>query len=299
MLLDSYELLNSHSSEKTISVREVKCASVIHKMNFRSSSEYTANFYRGCTHGCTYCYAPSLIHDERRWGSFVDAKVNSSKILRKELEQMTKKEVVFLSSASDPYQPIEARYKITRRALEVLLEYDYPVIILTRSPLVLRDLDLLQKFRWIRVGCSISSLSRKFYEPGVVSLSARIETLKKLHENGITTWVSMAPIVPQMILDHVGTLLGKLKAAGVSCVTVGMLRFIGYEESRIMFEERAKVRSANVMLGEGKINEEIVKLVSRHGLGGYEEILNWKEEEDFPRGVTPTLDEYIDKTSSY
>jgi DNA repair photolyase len=275
MLANAFELQNARSDEKAISVKEVECTSVLHKLNFRSSSEYTANFYRGCTHGCVYCYAPSLIHDERKWGSFVDAKVNAPRVLRRELKHMPVKEVVFLSSASDPYQPLEARYKITRRALEVLLEYDYPVIILTRSPLVLRDMDLLQRFSWIRVGCSISSLSKKFYEPGVTTLSRRIETMRKLNENGITTWVSMAPIVPRMILDDVDTLLGKLKASGVACVTVGMLRFIGYEESRIMFEERSKVKAANVMLGEDQIREQISKLVSFHGLDNTESVLEW------------------------
>jgi DNA repair photolyase len=276
MLSNAFQLPNSQPAEKAISIKEVRCTSVLHKLNFRSSSEYTANFYRGCTHGCVYCYAPSLIHDERKWGSFVDAKVNAPRVLKRELEQIPEKEVVFLSSASDPYQPLEAKYKITRRALEVLLEYDYPVIILTRSPLVLRDSDLLRRFSWIRVGCSISSLSKKFYEPGVVSLSRRIETLRKLNENGITTWVSMAPIVPQMILDDVDALLGRLKDCGVACVTMGMLRFIGYEDSRIMFEERAKVKATNVMLGEYQIRDDISRLVSLHGLDKAESVLEWR-----------------------
>lgn len=80
----------------------------------------------------------------------------------------------------------------------MLSEYNFPVILLTRVPLVLRDLDLLQRFSWIRVGCSIPSLSNKFYEPHVVLLSRRIETMRKLHENWITTWVSIVPIVPKL-----------------------------------------------------------------------------------------------------
>jgi DNA repair photolyase len=262
------------STPGAIAVREVKCSSLLHALNFRSASEYTANLYRGCTHGCTYCYAPSLIHDDRRWGYFVDAKVNAATVLKKELEQLSEKKVVFLSSASDPYQPIEARYKITRHCLEALLEHDFPLILLTRSPLVLRDTDLLRKFTWVRVGCSISSLSHKFYEPGVVSLSRRIETLRRLHELGVTTWVSMAPIVPQLLLDDVGELLKKLKASGVSCVAVGMLRFAGYEKSRKMFEERTKARLANVMSGEDETHQTVTRLVSLNGLDKTE-ILEW------------------------
>lgn len=270
----------------SVLVREVRCASVLHEMNYRTSNEYTANFYRGCTHGCVYCYAPSLIHDERSWGSFVDAKVNAPDVLRKELFKAPKK-VVFLSSASDPYQPVEARYKITRRCLKVLLDYDFPVIILTRSPLVLRDVDLLSRFSWVRVGCSISSVSTRFYEPGVVPVSTRIETLRKLHESGIVTWVSMAPIVPQLMLDDVDCLLGKLKQVGVSHVVFGMLRFIGYEESRIMFETRTNRSSELASVGEGKVYERIRKLVEKYELSN-KSFLEWK---DNSRQVK-TLDEY-------
>ncbi len=272
-------------SGRALEVREVKCSTVLRRMNFSHVSEYTANFYRGCTHGCVYCYAPSLIHDERRWGYFVDAKANSPQLLRKELGQIHEKEVVFLSSASDPYQPVEARFKITRRCLEALLERDFPVIILTRSPLVLRDTDLLKKFTWLRVGCSISSVSNKFYEPGVVSVSRRIETLRRLHEHGITTWVSMAPVIPQLVLEDVGMLLKKLKKSGVSCVVFGMLRFIGYEESRIMFEQRTNLRSASVMRKEKEVREEIAKLVSSNGLDSYS-VLEWSRE------PTKTLDDF-------
>lgn len=289
MQLASLEYEHEVRSAKAVSVREIKCSSVLHELNFRSASEYTANFYRGCTHGCAYCYAPSLIHDERKWGLFVEAKVNAPTILRRELEKCPKKMAVFLSSASDPYQPVEAKFRITRRCLEVLSEYDFPVIILTRSPLVLRDFDLLRRISWIRVGCSISSLSNKFYEPGVVSLSRRIETLRKLHENGITTWVSMAPIVPQIVLDDIGKLLRILKAAGVSCVTVGMLRFVGYEESRIMFEERAKVKAACVMSGEEEVHEKVRRLVAQQGLNKADSVLTWDGRSSKPS----TLDNFL------
>jgi DNA repair photolyase len=270
----------------SLSVREVQCSSVLHKMNYGSKSEYTVNFYRGCTHGCAYCYAPSLIHDERRWGSFVDAKINAPQVLRRELSKLPEKRVVFLSSASDPYQPVEARFKITRRCLAALLEYDFPIVILTRSPLVLRDLDLLRRFSWVRVGCSISSVSTRFYEPGVVSVSRRIETLRKLRENGITTWVSMAPMIPKLVLEDVDYVLKKLKVARVSCVVFGMLRFVGYEESRIMFEERTNKSSASVMMGEREVRERVGKLVAGHGLSDSESVLEWKGE------PLATLDDY-------
>ena len=98
----------SQASRPGISVRETRCSTLIHKLNYRSSTGYTVNLYKGCTHGCVYCYAPSLTHDERRWGSYVDVKVNAPSVLGRELRGLEKEEV-FLSSASDPYQPVEAK----------------------------------------------------------------------------------------------------------------------------------------------------------------------------------------------
>jgi DNA repair photolyase len=98
-------------------VREIHCKTLLRRLSFgRGELEYTANLYKGCTHGCVYCYAPSLVHDDRRWGSFVDVKVNAPATLRRELREASKAPV-FLSSASDPYQPVEARYKLTRSSM--------------------------------------------------------------------------------------------------------------------------------------------------------------------------------------
>lgn len=158
-------------------VREVRCRTLLRRLDFGGGLGYTANFYKGCTHGCVYCYAPSLVHDERSWGAFVDAKVNAPTTLRREIRD-AQKAPVFLSSASDPYQPLEARYRLTRRCLEELHAFGFPVVILTRSPLVLRDIDVLKKMEWVRAGCSISTACGRFYEPGVPSLEKRLETLR-------------------------------------------------------------------------------------------------------------------------
>ena len=245
--------------------KEVRCKTLLHDLDYGRSSEYTANFYKGCSHGCVYCYVPSLIHDERRWGTYVDVKVNAPEVLDRELREVEPK-VVFLSSASDPYQPVEARYKITRRCLEVLLKRGFPVSILTRSPLVLRDLDLLTKFEWIRVGFSISTASDRRYEPGVVPVERRIECLKKLSSRGIKTWVSMAPIIPQLILTDLEALIGELREAGVSVVMPGLLRFQWYEESRRMFEGVTGEAWTNFLEDSGPTLERIRELIKTYGL---------------------------------
>jgi DNA repair photolyase len=255
-------------------------------MNYRSSKELTINLYKGCAHGCVYCYAPSLIHDERKWGRYVDVKVNAPEVLARELRKV-KRDTVFISSASDPYQPVEARYRLTRRCLKLLLERDFPVLVLTRSPLVLRDLDLLTKFSWVRVGFSISSVSSSKCEPGVPSLARRIDALKKLHDTGITTWVSLAPVVPQMVLTDFDWLFSELSRAGVSTVTPGALRFIGYEESRKMFEESVGQKSSDLMFGSADVIAKVKELASKHGLDATGSRLCWTPPKN-ERG----LDEY-------
>lgn len=207
----------------------------------------------------------------------MDVKVNAPEALRREIRR-ARKGVVFLSSASDPYQPVEARYRITRRALEVLLRRDFPVIILTRSPLVLRDLDLLKKFRWMRVGFSISSVPGRTYEPGVAPVERRIETLRALGDAGIKTWVSMAPLVPGMMGIDVRDLLSKLRAAGVSSVSAGILRFQGYEKSREMFERVSGVPASELIQGGSEMAEAVRKLIDEFGFEHREGFFNWRPE---------------------
>jgi len=270
-----------------LTVREVRCDTLLHPLAYRDSTGYTANLYRGCTHGCVYCYAPSLTHDERRWGSYVDVKVNAPQVLEKELRGLRKDEV-FLSSASDPYQPVEARYGVTRRCLEVLLRHRYPVSILTRSPLVLRDVDLLKSFEWVRVGMSITSVPVRRYEPGVPPLQRRIDTLRKLSKVGISTWVSLAPVIPGIVLIDLDELFEELSSAGVSFVSFGVLRFAGYEESRSMFEETAVMRTREALLGREQIIAKLSKLVRQYSMVPKDKMLEWRPEAQSP----PSLDSF-------
>jgi DNA repair photolyase len=267
------------SDSDKLLVKETYCSSLLHQMNFGSVTELTINQYKGCSHGCIYCYAPSLIHDDRSWGGFVDAKVNAHKILDRELARF-KKQVVFVSSASDPYQPVEAKFKITRKVLEVLVKHKFPVLLLTRSPLVLRDLDLLRRLDWVRVGFSISSVPTKFYEPGVPSVEKRIEALSKLHDAGIKTWVSMAPIIPTQILLNVDSLFSRLREARVSSVTMGLLRFNGYEKSKEMFEERSGKKHNEVMEGGRSIYDDLKEKAKAFGLDTSGSSLSWEDKNE-------------------
>lgn len=166
-----------------------------------SGFAYCLNPYTGCGHGCRYCYATFMKrftgHLEP-WGEFVDVKVNAPQVLRRQLRRAAKGTVA-LSTVTDPYQPLEKVYRLTRGCLEVLLEQQFPVNLLTRSPLCLRDVDLLERFKEMRVGFSIGTHDeevKKVFEPRAPSLAARVETLRRLRERGIPTYAFIGPMLP-------------------------------------------------------------------------------------------------------
>lgn len=265
----------------SVSVREVRCGTLLHRMVYGSSTGYTANVYKGCTHGCKYCYAPSLTHDDRGWGRYVDAKVNAPSVLERELRGLRKDEV-FLSSASDPYQPVEARYRLTRQCLEVLLRHRFPVSVLTRSPLVLRDLDLLRRFEWVRVGMSISTVPIRRFEPGVPPLERRLDTLRRLKASGIKTWVSLAPVIPGLLMVDLDKLFASLSEANVGWVSFGVLRFAGYDESEAMFEAASGMSTSQALVGREEVVATLSGLVRDHGMEPRDEIELWRPDQDAP-----------------
>lgn len=277
---------SSRATGAGFSVREVRCDTLLHRLVYGSSTGYTANLYKGCSHGCVYCYAPSLTHDERRWGTYVDVKVNAPEVLDRELMGIRKDEV-FLSSASDPYQPAEAKYGLTRRCLTVLRRRGFPVSILTRSPLVLRDLEILRRLDWVRVGTSITTVPVRMFEPGVPPLRRRVETLRSLGEAGISTWVSLAPVIPGLVIVDLEALFGDLSRAGVRSVSFGVLRFAGYEESRKLFEETSGMTAADALVGQEELVDTLRELVVRYGMEPTDDS-RWKPE----RVVSPTLDAF-------
>jgi DNA repair photolyase len=143
------------------------------------------------------------------WGTFVDAKKNAPEILRRQLKRKTRG-YVMVSSVTDPYQPLEKKYVLTRRCLEVLLQDQIPTGILTKSPLVLRDMDLIEEFKEIEVGITVTTEEEKIkdiFEPHAPPIEARIEALKKLHARRIRTYAFIGPLLPQ----NPEVLAGKLR----------------------------------------------------------------------------------------
>ncbi len=162
---------------------------------------YVINPYMGCQHNCSYCYARFMKrftgHLEA-WGQFVDVKINAPDLLRREI---TKKKPgkVWISGVCDPYQPLEAKYKLTRQCLKILAQNNWPVIVQTRSPLVLRDIDILKEGRDFEVGLSVTTADdsiRKLFEPDAPAIKDRVRALDELHKAGIRTYVMIAPMLP-------------------------------------------------------------------------------------------------------
>jgi DNA repair photolyase len=164
-------------------------------------ADYTINPYVGCEHGCTYCYARFMkrfTRHKEKWGQFVDVKINAVSLLQNEIRKRRVGKV-WISGVCDPYQPLEEQYKLTRGCLGVLLTHDWPITIQTKSPLVLRDVDILKQFTDCEVGLSITTMHdgiRRLFEPDAPPINLRIETLARLHSAGIQTFAMIAPLLP-------------------------------------------------------------------------------------------------------
>lgn len=162
--------------------------------------DYCLNPYTGCTHGCVYCYAacmPSIARD-RPWGSFVEVKTNFATQLAQELHRH-RRGTVMLATVTDAYQPAEKQFQLTRACLELLGETKLRIAILTKSDLVLRDIDLLSRLPSVSVGFSLTVAEdaiAHLVEPGAPPTSARLAAMASLSRVGIRTWAFIAPVIP-------------------------------------------------------------------------------------------------------
>ena len=179
-------------------IQEISVKSVLSKSKVY---DYTMNPYRGCSNACRYCYAAFMKRftgHREPWGEFVDVKINASEVLAKEIKRKPIGRV-WVSGVCDPYQSAEKKYRLTRKCLEILVTSGWPVTIQTKSPLVLRDADILKTSEKVEVGFSITTAEekiRRIFEPGTSPIKGRITALKSLHAKGIKTFVMIAPLLP-------------------------------------------------------------------------------------------------------
>jgi DNA repair photolyase len=190
------------------------------------SFDQSINPYRGCEHGCTYCYArpshaymglsPGLDFESRLF-----AKPNAAELLRAELSRPRyEAKTIALGTNTDPYQPIERRYQITRRVLEVLSETGHPAGIVTKSALILRDIDLLADMArrgLVKVALSVTTLDARLarsMEPRATTPLKRIEAIRRLAEAGVPVGVMVAPVIPALNDSEIERILETAHAAG-------------------------------------------------------------------------------------
>lgn len=212
-------------ASERLRVTEIECKTALSPSRL-PGFDYTLNPYRGCEHGCKYCYAPNILRIIRKeWGKFVEVRRNIPKVLANELKNK-KRGVVGISTVTDPYQPLERSYKLTQYCLKQLLRYDFPVSIITKSALVTRDVDLLSRFSDAEVGFTITTCDdseRRLLEPNTSSIKSRITALEKCSKNGITTYAFLGPLYPTIDKYGLKKLVEKVKDAGASKIMADRL----------------------------------------------------------------------------
>lgn len=184
-------------------VNKVKCRSILNRSGI-PNVDYGINPYIGCSHKCQYCYAVFMKrftgHSEP-WGDFVDAKINAPEILSRQIAQLKGTQRILFGTVCDAYQPIEKKLCITRHCLHKLIPYKHSVSILTKSPLIVRDTDILTQLSSVDVGFTITTLDPRvitIFEPGTSPPAARFQAMKKLVRQRIRTWVFVAPVIPYL-----------------------------------------------------------------------------------------------------
>jgi DNA repair photolyase len=180
-------------------VREIEAKSILNPSKIH---DYCVNPYTGCEVGCIYCYAALFMrrysgHSEP-WGEFVDVKVNAPALLAKQIVK-AKRGTIWFASVCDPYQPLEERYGLTSRCLEVLIGRDFPVEIQTKSARVRRDLDIIRRIPDVEVGFTIATDEETIagmFELRASPVGERIEVLREFKAAGVSTFAFAGPLLP-------------------------------------------------------------------------------------------------------
>lgn len=226
------------------------------------ASDFVVNPYSGCQFGCVYCYADFMRkftgHFEDSWGGYVDVKVNSVNLIKREIEVLIRKiqkvqnnkslkwkdsvrPTIFFSSVTDPYQPVEIKYRLTRSCLEAIFDsgLDCNISILTKSNLVIKDIDLFRKFKHLEIGLTITSTDDeigRMFEVTAPNISLRLNALKELNNAGIDTYAFVGPLLPHFVMKEglLEELLNNIKETGTKKVWFEHINLRGRKKSRLV-----------------------------------------------------------------
>ena len=242
--------------------------------------DYAFNPYLGCFHGCRYCYAIDMSPDNvaQNWGETVIVRRNMIPLLEREA-RIYKKGIVGISTITDPYQYIEMKYRIVPAAIEILSRNGFYITIQTKSPLVLKDIDLLEKNKKnLDVGITVTSIRpeiSRVIEPYAPSPGKRMDALKRLSERGITTWLYLGPLIHNINDD-----MDEIEK---------IITFCSENRIRIIYDSFQSFKGTlPYMAGTGyaktdpewweKINNAIIKTCQKYGVSCTLEQDEWKYE---------------------
>ena len=235
---------------------EIVVKSVLNKTKRRDPwflDEYTINPYSGCSFNCLYCYIRGSKYGTHMEDK-LDIKTNAIEVLEKQLSNAAKKGtygIIVLSSATDPYLQFEKEYQLTRRILELILKYRFPVHVLTKSDLVIRDFDLLKEIdkqailptdlqnklgHKVFISFSFSTIDNsiaKIFEPGATLPDVRLQTLKHALNEGFLSGVSLMPLLPYITdtAEHLELMFSTFKQMGIHYIFPATITLFGNEPS--------------------------------------------------------------------
>ena len=276
-------------------ILEDTCKSALNRVPevSRVPFRWTINPYRGCTHSCHYCFARGFHHyldmgPGEDFSSKIIVKTNVVEVLRRELASPRwTGETVAMGTATDPYQHCEGRYRLTRGVVAALVDFENPLSMLTKSTMIVRDLDLFRRLNEVAdatVSMSVGTLDedvRRVVEPGTPPARRRLEILSRFADAGIRTGVLVAPILPGLTDDeeHLDEVIAACKEAGVSWAAPIVLHvrssirdyFVPWLEEAYpslvpLYRELYGGRAYAPKAYQQEVTERFAKLRARHGL---------------------------------
>ena len=272
-------------SRRSVKIEEIEARSIISPSKL-PDADYVVNPYVGCSFGCSYCYAAFMGrmvgHSRSEWGSYVYVKQNAVTLFREEIRAAKFREgpSLLLSSVTDAWQGPERKYRLARGILSELVSLDYTgrVSVLTKSPLILRDLELLQRLRDVEVGVTITTESDQLgamFEAHAPRNSDRLSTLRRLCEAGLNAYVFLGPLMAHHLsrIDELEQLIFQFRKAGVSFVYVELLNLNREIIARLKANQGSNAPAFNWNVTHeldasrrAELTEHVSHLVRKHGL---------------------------------
>jgi DNA repair photolyase len=275
-----------------VAYEEVQCKSALNPVK-NMMFAWSLNPYTGCEHRCAFCYVRAFERradrpSDDRYGRTIRVKVNVASVLRRELSRRSwQKETVVIGAATDPYQPAEGRFRLTRQCLEVMRDFANPAALITRGPMIVRDIDVLTELASradLHITFSIPTVDDDVWrktEPGTAHPRQRLRAIEKLVQAGIDVGVGMAPILPGLTdrPDRLEAVVKAARAAGATGLWAGMLHLKDGTREHFMsvlgkhwpelvprYEQAYRDRAYLPSTFGDKTMKEVARLRSQHGV---------------------------------